>query len=101
MSVDDQGITDSNLNCDKWRGKRLDQNGGRFAEVTKLAITTQPSVESLKRSLQYLREGILLQPDPFEEAMDVLTVGTANHRAQCHDISGTFSHFAALNLKAN
>ena len=24
-----------------------------------------------------------------------------HHRAQCHDLSGTFSHFAVLNLKAN
>ena len=26
---------------------------------------------------------------------------TTGHRVQCHDISGTFLHFAAPNLKAN
>ena len=79
MNVDDDRVTDSSPDCDR----NGEENGS--TEMAGVLLGLQSSLKQFVQAskaqteaFNNLREDILLQPDPNEENMDVITDGTPN-----------------------
>ena len=75
MNVDDDRVTDSSPDCD--RNGSTTMAGVLLSLQSSLKQLVQAS-KAQTEAFNNLREDILLQPDPNEENMDVITDGTPN-----------------------